>query len=111
MSLFLGCLHQHSEQVSPWTGRMVRVIKWDMESFLRSCVDDYCKVAGLSGVRTATTPFLDDNHRDSSETEHFVRGELADVAARVLMKLLYAARCARYDLLHSIQRLACFITT
>ena len=37
-------------------------------------------------------------------------GELQHIAARVLMKLLYAARMAGYDLLHAIGRLACLVT-
>ncbi len=38
------------------------------------------------------------------------RQELYGIGARVLMKLLYAARLARYDLLRAIGQLACFFT-
>ena len=37
-------------------------------------------------------------------------GQLAGIAARVLMKILYAARLARFDLLRAVQHLACCIT-
>ena len=39
-----------------------------------------------------------------------VRGELADDASKVLMKVLYGARMARYDLLRAVCALACRIT-
>ena len=35
--------------------------------------------------------------------------KLQPIAARVLMKLLYAVRMARYDLLKAVNTLACFI--
>ena len=37
-------------------------------------------------------------------------GVLRIVAARILMKVLYGARMARYDLLRAMCRLACFVT-
>ena len=37
-------------------------------------------------------------------------GRLAPVAARILMKILYGARCARPDLLRAVSHLACFFT-
>ena len=38
------------------------------------------------------------------------RGKLAPIASRVLMKLLFAARMARYDLLRAVQGLASRVT-
>ena len=38
------------------------------------------------------------------------RGRLAPVAARILMKVLYGARCARLDLLRAVSHLACYFT-
>jgi hypothetical protein len=38
------------------------------------------------------------------------KGQLADVSARILMKLLYGARMARYDLLRAAGALASIIT-
>ena len=43
--------------------------------------------------------------------EELPKGELHSIAASVLMKLMYAARMARWDLLRAISHLACFITT
>ena len=39
-----------------------------------------------------------------------VRGRLAPVAAKILMKVLYGARCARLDLLRAVSHLACYFT-
>ena len=39
-----------------------------------------------------------------------VRGQLADAAASVLMKILYSARMARFDLLRAVQGLAKWFT-
>ena len=38
------------------------------------------------------------------------RGVLQPLAAKVLMKILYAARMARFDLLRAVCDLACFVT-
>ena len=46
----------------------------------------------------------------SDELENADRGVLQPLAARVLMKILYAARMARFDLLRAVCNLACFVT-
>ena len=38
-------------------------------------------------------------------------GVLGPIAARVLVKVLYGARMATFDLLRAVCRLACFVTT
>ena len=48
--------------------------------------------------------------KDTAGPDSEVRGELAPHAASVLMKLLYAARIARFDLLRSINNLARNVT-
>ena len=109
-----------------WTGRTVLSIKprrevsaplepksdqclvYDMRSFLQQCVEKYGALAGIEEkkLKVAPTPFLDDS--SSSESEE--KGQLSSVAAKVLMKLLYAARMCRYDLLRAICSLAQMIT-
>jgi hypothetical protein len=37
-------------------------------------------------------------------------GEYASIAPKVLMKILYAARMARFDLLKAVNSLSCFVT-
>ena len=46
----------------------------------------------------------------SSETDAPDRGVLQPLAAKVLMKILYGARMARFDLLKAVCDLACFVT-
>ena len=117
---------------------------YDMEQFLRSCVDRYLEVAGDVKLNKVVTPELHEetkNHvsrkparegpsvvcnwcnnlvpTDGSATvpdqrggtpelamKEPVRGHLAPHAASVLMKLLYGARIARFDLLRQVNRLA-----
>ena len=55
-------------------------------------------------LKKADAPFLD---VPASDSEQGASGELAPVACKVLMKILYAARMARYDLL----RATCFLAT
>ena len=59
------------------------------------------KAAGQGGVAAAI---------DADEASTEDRGILQPLAARVLMKILYAARMARFDLLRAVCNLACFVT-
>ena len=49
-------------------------------------------------LKKVSTPFFDDKIARPVETEAEAKGKLAPIASRVLMKLLFAARMARYDL-------------
>ena len=129
---------------SKGNGHRVTTVTYDMEQFLRSCVDRYLEVAGDVKLNKVVTPELHEetkNHvsrkparegpsvacnwcnnlvpTDGSATvpdqrgvtpelamKEPVRGHLAPHAASVLMKLLYGARIARFDLLRQVNRLA-----
>ena len=75
-------------------------IIYDMKSFLQH-VDRYKDLAGptFHNLKEVATPFHDDKIARPVETGAEVKGELAPIASRVLMKLLFAARMAIYDLL------------
>ena len=118
-----------------------------MEDFLRSCVERYKELTGVTTLRKATTPFLHEHTKpdldgevNSAEFEpdpdaayeillRYIEGggaaetnlstggnpgaeedttssRLAPYAAKVLMKILYAARYARFDLLRAVCVLA-----
>ncbi len=87
-------------------------LEYDMSDFLQQCCDKHVELAGTRSkpLRPAATPFLEENAKDDEEEDNITpqspQGALADMAVRVLMKLLYAARVARYDLLRSIAGLA-----
>jgi hypothetical protein len=85
----------------------IRGITWDMSAFLRQCVALYQELGGVKAknLKMAPTPFIDVAVEAMDEKD--TSGELAPVASRILMKILYAARMARYDLL----RATCFLAT
>ena len=47
-----------SERKLPDTGAKVRVIEYNMEDFLRSCVERYKELTGVTVLSRATRPFL-----------------------------------------------------
>ena len=104
----LGCHHNESTAKIE-DGSVVRVLSYDMREFVKACVDRYIEVAGgnTGALRVVATPFLSEPDPDPKGEE--ADGRLGDVAASVLMKILYAARMARFDLLKAIQALACRI--
>jgi len=85
----------------------VRVVEYDMSSFLQQCVARYLELANLEAnkLRKAATPFLE---LDEDPVEQ--GGTLQPIASKVLMKILYAARMARHDLLCATCRLASKVT-
>ena len=140
------------------TGGVATVQEYDMEDFLKSCIDLYQELAPGVKLKKVSTPFLSEDHRNSpargpagtgpvevcpwcecphapnpwknideydkamakkrkaleaetsAQSENLVRGRLAPVAARILMKILYGARTARLDLLRVVSHLACYLT-
>ena len=108
----------------PDTGVQVRVMEYNMEEFLRSCVDRYRELTGVQYLRSASTPFLaeptapdfsDGCVKPSVEEVAAAERQLQEAcdaqglkpyAAKVLMKVLYAARYARFDLLRAVCYLA-----
>ena len=89
----------------------VRTLVYDMSGFLRQCVDRYLELANRSrsSLRRVGTPFTDKDEGNAPEGAE-VRGELANIAAKVLMKILYAARMCRFDLLRAVCALAAKVT-
>ena len=61
------------------------------------------EVAAKKMIRT--NPFHEERIARPLEGESEPKGALAPIAARVLMKILFAAHMARYDLLRAVQGL------
>ena len=81
-----------------------------MQGFVDQCVERYLPAAGTnsSTLRQVATPGIDDS---AFSTEYFeIPGRLAPLAASVLMKIIYLARCRRFDLLHPVSLLAREVT-
>ena len=90
----------------------VRIIQYDMRQLFSACGDQYLKLSNtIERVlqKKAPTLYLADDEKEYDETKEF-KGELQPIAAKPILKILYGARMARYDLLHACQILACKIT-
>ena len=61
MGIYLGCRHDVSERKLPDTGARVRTIEYNMEDFLRSCVERYKELTGVTTMSRGATPFLQEN--------------------------------------------------
>ena len=79
-----------------------------MSSFLQQAMDRHKELAGpeFHYLKKVATPFCDDKIARPVEAETEIKGKLAPIASCVLMKLLFAARMARCDLLRAVQGLA-----
>jgi hypothetical protein len=125
-------------------------MEYDMQPFLRQCVESYCNLAGInqSSLKQVPTPFLDEA-KGEKDSEAAISAKLDDiaggnpkqlgydewckrieanaganekaesaleecalksVAAKIMMKILYAARFARADLLRAVGALATYIS-
>ena len=82
-----------------------------MRPFFEQCVESYLTLTkrDISTLKPAKTPFLDESKIENSPSES-KEGLLAPIACKVLMKILYGARLARFDLLRPIAALASKIT-
>ena len=80
----------------------------NMHDFLSSRVDAYCDLAKVKrkDLRKASTPFHELRIARPHENEEQPEGRLKGIASRILTKILFAARMARYDLLRATQSLA-----
>ena len=98
----------------PCMQKPVTTFTYDMEPFLKSCVDRYISLAGRDAkpLKQVSTPFYEERIARPIADEKETKGVLAPIAARarVLMKVLFAARMARFDLLRAVQGLAARVT-
>ena len=86
--------------------REVNIVEYDMSDVLKSC--GYCELAkvNVSSLSKVSTPFIGSKVARPVASEEEPKGRLQTIAAKVLMKFLFAARMARYDLLRATQSLA-----
>ena len=87
-------------------------VTYDMKDFLDSCVERYCELAKVDRktLKPAATPFHEHRTARPIIGEEEKAGRLQPIASRVLMKILFAARMARWDLLRATQSLASRVT-
>ena len=90
----------------------VNLVRYDMSSFMESCVDAYCELAKVqkADLPVVATPFTEAGIARPTLDEKEKPGRLQPIASKVLMKILFAARMARPDLLRATQSLASRVT-
>ena len=90
----------------------VNLVRYDMSNFLESCVENYCNLAKVSpsSLKEVPTPFTDAGIARPTLSEDEKPGKLQPAASKILMKILFAARMARFDLLRATQSLASRVT-
>eukprot|EP00972_Heterocapsa_arctica_P015628 2300541-Heterocapsa_arctica.AAC.1 len=90
-------------------GKPVREMEYNTRPFMEQCVDSYLELINKSksDLRPAETPFLDETKLEDDDAKP---GALQDIACKVLMKILYGARLAMFDLLRAVGALATKIT-
>jgi len=90
------------EQQIQMHDKNVNTVEYDMRQFLQQCIDRYVELAGPNvKFKKVSTPFPDDKIARPIMDEAEARGELQPIASRALMKVLFAARMARFDLLRA----------
>ena len=105
---FLDELEQHKPKCMT---KNVNTVEYDMRQFLQQCIGRYVELAGPNvKFKKVATPFPDDKIARPIMGEAEARGELQPIASRVLMKVLFAACMARFDLLRATQGLASRVT-
>ena len=97
LSKFLGAHHDLSKSGKMTTGKV------QMREFLLDAVSRYMAETGEKKLSAARTPYLPENFSPKGGEEP---GDLAKTCSSHLMKLLFAARLARPDLIVAITRLA-----
>ena len=97
ISKFLGGHHKFSVDD---TGLVMA--RTNMCEFLRDACQRYKTEIGVTKLTVARSPYLDENFENGKDQP----GKFASTAASHLMKLLFAARLCRPDLLVAITRLA-----
>jgi len=113
---YLGCRHEITSRIDPVTKKQVRVMEYNCEDFLTDCVNRYKELAKVSVLKPVATPFIEESTSNSfppdsgNNVPAVQAGELQPIAACVLMKVLYGARMARFDLLRAVNGLACKVT-
>jgi hypothetical protein len=90
--------------------KMLPAMQYDMSGYLDQCVEVYLDLAERdeAALKFAPTPSLDDGA--FTDADLVESGRLGSHAAKILMKVLYAARMCRYDLLYAVCSLARSIT-
>ena len=89
-----------------------REVVYDMSSFLQRAAHKYKSLVPpeFRDLKKVATRFAEDKIARPTNVVSEPQGKLAPIASKVLMKLLFAAGMATYDLLRAVQGLASSVT-
>ena len=101
-SKFVTPSQDQQEKPGAMTKPVTRVT-YDMRDFLESCVERYCELAKVErkSLKPAATSFHELRVTLPTASEKETAGRLQPIASKVPMKILFAARMARWDLLRA----------
>ena len=85
---------------------------YDICSFLQQAADKYRQLAGpeFQHFKKVSTPFCNDKIARPVDNEAESKGKFEPIASRVLMKFLFVARLASFELLRAVQGFASRVT-
>ena len=77
----------------------IQAWQYSMQGHAEQCVDRYLELTGkdIGSLKTVSTPRIDDHLLSPEDFEE--KGEVAEVASRIVLKALYLARTNRPDVL------------
>ena len=92
------------------TENHIQAYEYDMCGHVEQCVDRYLELSGAKreSLTQVATPCIDDHQLDPKDFQ--VKGRLAPVCSRIVLKVLFVARIKRADLLWSVNSLAREVT-
>ena len=103
ISKYLGCEH-HIRYKGAGEQRMTTTT-FSMDAYCRDACNQFIEETGIR-LGKARSPYAPDLDREQLEKLEEAPGKWGDLAAHFLMKLLYAARMCRPDLITAITKLA-----
>ena len=105
-----SCDARTSNDGSTAKGGKVSFFAYEMFGHVQQTVERYCELAGVSvaKLKPVATPCIDDHMIPPEEFE--TKGDLAPVAARIVLKALYVARICRLDIMWAVNMLAREVT-
>ena len=103
-------LASHESVGGDQNGQPVKAWQYSMSGHAEQCVERYLWLTGktIESLKPVATPCIDDHLFAPEDFES--KGEVADVAARIVLKALYLARTNRPDILWSVNTLARKVT-
>ena len=94
------------QEATPRGFEHVKGYQYCMSGHAEQCVERYLELANkdISSLKQVATPCIDDHQISAEHAE--IKGVLAPVASRVVLKALYLAKLGRPDILWTVNSLS-----